>query len=267
LFAVRSDVDSGKVADFFQVSGRGEFWGARYTQAFPKRDNYGHKLTVGLESKLFVNSVDFLGAPVGTDVGSMPLLLRYSGSALESWGSWGFHAEYAANLGGGPRNSQADYAASRAGASPNWQALRFGADLSYLMDSKWTIAARLRGQQSGEPLIAGEQFGLGGATSVRGFLERETSGDSGHQLNAELWAPPIGETLHAFGFADYGYRKFDIDVPGQNSAESLASIGAGLRWRWQQLDVGADLARVINGIAGGTSSGKYRMHFNLLYRL
>ena len=55
--------------------------------------------------------------------------------------------------------------------SRNWSLWRYGADLSYQVTDAWTLTGRLRGQQAGDQLIPGEQFGLGGAYSVRGFRE------------------------------------------------------------------------------------------------
>ena len=52
------------------------------------------------------------------------------------------------------------------------------------------LSARLDGQWSDEPLIPGEQFGIGGARSVRGYEEREASGDSGFFVSAELISKP-----------------------------------------------------------------------------
>ena len=57
LFFAYSDVDSGQVADFFQVSGSGKFFGARYTHALQKIDRYTHKAIISLEDKLFQNEV------------------------------------------------------------------------------------------------------------------------------------------------------------------------------------------------------------------
>lgn len=266
-YYVYSDVDSGRVADFFQVSGRGEFYGARYTHAFPRRDNYSHKLAAAFDSRYFKNDVSFAGTPIGANIGSRPLSLRYSGNADHVWGNAGFFAEYAHNVSGGSDNNDVSYAASRAGASQNWQAMRYGADLNYAISKGWNAAGRLRGQLANEALIAGEQFGLGGAYSVRGFLERETAGDSGYFVNLELWSPPVARDLRLLAFVDAGRRTFDVAVPGQPDALNIASVGAGVRWQWQRrLDVAADAAYVLDGIPGATASGDKRIHFNLIYR-
>jgi hemolysin activation/secretion protein len=195
------------------------------------------------------------------------LSLRYSGYADYFWGNGGFFAEYAHNLHGGSDNDAAAYAASRAGAGTNWQVLRYGADLNYEVSKGWNFVGRLRGQWTNEPLIAGEQFGLGGVYSVRGFLERETAGDTGYALNLELWSPPLAQDLRLLAFVDTGRRTFDVAVAGQPNALNVTSIGAGMRWNWQRhLDVALDVAYVLDGIPGGTVAGDARTHFGAVYR-
>jgi hemolysin activation/secretion protein len=266
-YYVYSDVDSGRVADFFQVSGKGEFYGVRYTQAFARRDNYNHKLALAVDNRYFTNNVSFSGAPIGTNVGSRPLSLRYSGNADHTWGSGGFYAEYAHNMSGGSGNDDAAYTATRFGAARNWKAMRYGADLNYDIGKSWSFTGRLRGQQTDQALIPGEQFGLGGIYSVRGFYEREISGDNGHFVNAELWMPQLAPDLRLLAFFDAGRVSYNVPVPGQPDALNIASIGAGLRWQWQrQLDLSADVGYVLDGIPGGSRPGETRLHFSLVFR-
>jgi len=102
---------------------------------------------------------------------------------------------------------------------------------------------------------------------VRGFLERETSGDTGYALNLELWSPPLAEDLRLLAFVDTGRRAFDVPIAGQSDALNVSSIGAGLRWNWRRhLDVALDAAYVINGNPGGTVAGDARLHFGAVYR-
>jgi len=63
-------------------------------------------------------------------------------------------------------------------------------------------------------LISGEQFGLGGADSVRGFEEREISGDDGIQLNLETHSPSFGPGLRPLAFADGS--KIKVSIPRQS---------------------------------------------------
>lgn len=266
LYATYSDVNSGRIADFFQVSGRGTFFGARYTYALPRSGAYTHKATLGMESRHFENDVSFNASPVGTDVASSPLAVRYQGRWERAAGETAFHVEHVANIGWGADNDAAAYGANRLGAQRDWRLWRYGVDLTQVLAPNWVVTARLRGQQAGEPLIAGEQFGLGGAYSVRGFKERETAGDNGAQLNLEVSGPRIG-TVQPLGFVDWGYRRLENAGAGQDASAHIASVGFGVRWQWERrLDLQVDVAHVLKGLPAGTASGDQRIHFALLYR-
>ena len=80
----------------------------------------------------------------------------------------GATAGYWRNLRYGTRNDDATYSASRAGAAADWDAWRAGVSLQQPLAGGWIAAFRAEGQYADEPLIPGEQFGLGGARTVRG---------------------------------------------------------------------------------------------------
>lgn len=266
-YATYSDVDSGRIADFFDVTGRGTFLGVRYTQALLKQENYSHKLTFGLDDRAFTNDVSFSGAPIGVDVQSRPLSLRYSGRWDDVWGTAAFYVEYLNNLDGGSDNTDEAYRAQPGAPVNNWDAWRMGADVTYSLPRGFYVMGRFRSQQAWQVLIPGEQFGLGGVNSVRGFEERATSGDRGYQFNLELWSPEVVENLRLLAFWDTGYRKLEAPEPGQMPGETLGSIGAGARWNWKQhLDVALDLGYVVDGLNDNSEAGMTRLHFSLLYR-
>lgn len=59
--------------------------------------------------------------------------------------------------------------------------LRFGADINHPLPRGWTLRGRVSAQHSPELLVSGEQFGLGGTYSLRGFEKREITGNEGIQ--------------------------------------------------------------------------------------
>ncbi|HEY5701288.1 MAG TPA: ShlB/FhaC/HecB family hemolysin secretion/activation protein [Gammaproteobacteria bacterium] len=83
-----------------------------------------------------------------------------------------------------------------------------------------------------EPLIAGKQYGVGGVTSVRGYDEREVTGDTGYAASMEVWSPPIAFDIRALAFGDIGYRKNQNPLPGESEYSNLGSFGLGLRWSY-----------------------------------
>ncbi len=264
-YVTRSDVDSGTVADFFDVSGEGEFAGVRYTHTFVNRGAYGHSLSGALDDKHFRNDVDFFGTPIGTDVRSRPLSVRYAGNYTWADTRAAFRLETLANLSGGADNDEEAYAATRFGAAEDWSAFRYGGSVNHTFAERWLARAVLDAQASSEPLIPGEQFGVGGANSVRGYEEREVAGDSGYRLSAELWFPPFAG-VRTLVFADSGRVEIEDAQPGEPSSTSLSSFGAGLRWSYRNwLSVTLDLASVQDD-GTQTESGDSKGHFAVTAR-
>jgi hemolysin activation/secretion protein len=266
-----SDVDTGTVGvggQSFDVSGRGEFWGLRATYALPKFGLVSQNVSLALDDRYFKSDVGFQGTPLpSTVVGSRPLSLRYALSHVRAESSIGAHIEYVFNLKGARSDSDLEYNAARAGASRNWTAWRYGADGSYSFGAGWNLSGRFRGQYTEEPLIPGEQFGIGGAGSVRGLRDREATGDRGYSLTAELQTPEIHTGLIPFVFYDYGSRKHVTPVVGTSISDRASSIGVGLKWTWQRnLEASAVLADVVDGVSGGTPKGHVKLHFSAFYR-
>lgn len=263
LIGSYSDVDSGIVADFFDVTGEGTVAGALVEHTLLNRGRYGHRVQASLFDKQFENSVDFLGQQIGADVRTRPVSLRYDGEWLRDDGNIGFHIAWARNLPHGSENSAAAYTAARAGAETDWDAWQAGAFLDLRFGEGWLLRSRLAGQYAGEPLVPGEQFGLGGAGSVRGFLPRAASTDDGVAGTVELWIPPPSPKLQLLGFVDVARGWRDQVQVGEEDELSLASLGVGMRWQpTEWLRANLDWGYVING-ASNVESGNHRVHFNL----
>jgi hemolysin activation/secretion protein len=264
-----SDVDSGSVGlggQSFDVSGSGEFWGAKVTYLLPRIRDVVHNVSLGWDERYFKSNVSFLGAPLpSATVGSRPITFRYQARIEREQAALAGYIEYAHNLSGGRANGDFDYAAARPGADRDWNAYRFGLDGTYTL-ARWTLSAKYRGQYTTEPLIPGEQLGLSGASSVRGFREREVTGDKGHFVNLEAQAPPVFADLTPLVFYDFGHRSFVVPVIGQSMHDNISSAGAGLRWRWQRLDLNVTWAHVLNGVGGGTPRDHDKLHFSAFYR-
>jgi hemolysin activation/secretion protein len=260
-----SDSDSGTVAQFFQVSGRGEFYGLRWSQRFAPIGAYSHLAEIGVEERFFDNNVLFNGVQLATDVRSRPLLLRYEGRYDGAGYGVRGALELAHNLSGSGANDAASYLANRAGATPDWRAWRYLLDGSRALGA-WVVNARLRGQHSSDALIAGEQFGMGGASLVRGLEEREGTGDKGYVATLELVTPPLAPGLRGLAFADTGEAR-TVAAGGAPAAKQHAtSAGLGLRWQWRrQLSLSADWAYVLDG-TGTTNKHDNRFHASLAWR-
>lgn len=275
-YYTHSDVNSGTIGlggQSFDVSGSGTFYGLKATYLLPRLGEVVHNVSIAIDNRYFKSNVSVAGAPLpAATVGSRPLTLRYAARVERDPAAFAGFVEYAHNLDGGRSNNDGAYALARpAGAGgpaadTSWDALRYGFDATYAFGSRWTLTGRLRGQYADEPLIPGEQLGIAGASGVRGFREREVTGDKGYFANIEALGPPIWADLTPLIFYDFGYRSLVTPVPGASRTDHIASAGAGLRWRWQRLDVTVTWAHVLNGVAGGTTRDHDKLHFSAFYR-
>jgi len=261
-----SSVDQGVVAGAFDVSGAGNFAGIGAEHTLRPMGLYSHKVNLGFQDRLFENNTIFADTFIGLDVRSQPVLLRYMGRVEKAKAVGNFYIEYAVNTGFGADNDDVNYAVNRAGADENWQALRYGGDVDVLLPKNWRFLARLLGQAAGEPLIPGEQFGLGGLRSVRGYDEREISSDSGQFLSGEVWTPPFYKNFRLVGFLDAGWAQPEDPHPARPGSEFISVTGLGIRWFWKQnvsLSVDASVA-LDNAVE--TESGDGKIHFNLFLK-
>ena len=146
------------------------------------------------------------------------------------------------------------FACKRQGGDGGFSHLR--ADLRHQGPAPWdlpgTWAWRLQGQLGSQALVSAEQFAIGGAESVRGYLEASSSGDRGLQGSLEWRSPNLLppaaqgdwlQELSLLGFVDVARVWILEPSVGQFARASLAGGGLGLRLRAApQLSAEADLA-------------------------
>ena len=267
-----STVFSGVVADAFNVTGGGRFSGITYTQYFAPRGDYRDYLSIGLDDKYFINDTRFIqsNAAVGGNARTRPLTIGYTGRLEKQWGSAGFNVEFSRNISGGRDNNSAAYVASpRAGADAHWSAWRASTDVSFALPQQWTLGLKARGQVAREPLLSGEQFGIGGSSSVRGVNDRVLSGESGISTGIELSTAQYFETTRFVGFVEGGtvWREHrGSPVAGTLGRESLASAGFGVRFNYRgMLTANLDYGRVISG-AVSQPRGTDKLHASFVFK-
>lgn len=230
---------SATAAGALQFTGRGTYVGARLNQTLRNVGELRHKVSYGFDYKDFGNTCTISGASIqscGT-VTAMPLsatyAFQYAAPALQAGGSIG----YSMNVPGGMHGGSGHYAAARSTAGRHWDAWRYSGFVALPMAGDWQFRATLAGQQTRRALVSAEQFGIGGASSVRGFDERTTSGDYGYSANVEFYTPDLakkllpvdGWQLRGLLFLDTGnVRRNDI-LSGERLENSIASVGFGAR--------------------------------------
>jgi hemolysin activation/secretion protein len=267
-----SDVDSGTLQDLFAVSGSGTIAGARYTQVLPRLGSYEQKLAAGLEWKAFTNHVVLVGGS-GTlvpDVTTIPFLLTYTGRDQQPGRELAFYLSYAINNPYGEGDaSQAAIDGARSGAEANFRIARAGVSYTRALKDDNILRVALDGQYTRYALIPGEQFGMGGVNSVRGFYERTIAHDVGHRLSIELYGPEIGYQIapdwkgRMLGFVDMARGK--DQEPVRLAEDGMASLGVGARFtKGKHLSLRLDFAMVKNG-AGNRDEGEIRTDFGVAY--
>ncbi|HPQ51511.1 MAG TPA: ShlB/FhaC/HecB family hemolysin secretion/activation protein, partial [Alphaproteobacteria bacterium] len=96
------------------------------------------------------------------------------------------------------------------------------------------LQTSLSGQMSNGALLSAEEFGVGGTAFGRGFDPSELVGDDGFGGSVELqWNQPVPVTwvsdYTVYGFYDIGLVWNDDATTNDGRAESLASVGLGIR--------------------------------------
>ena len=280
LFAAYSNVDGGTqaiAAGNLSFAGAGRIAGARVVWYLPRLGEFDQRLTTGLESRAYLNDCSVAGLPAGAcgaageSVAVQPLTLEYAaqqGGAAPMLFTLGVSQNLAL---GGKHSAQADFDAVRPGARRSYTVLRAGAQASMPVFDDARLAARFSLQHSADALVSGEQYGLGGAQSVRGYQERELAGDSGWQLALELisgrlasgWLPQVAD-LRLLAFADAGevHNQVGTACRAASTRCRAASIGVGLRMGWGPVQLRADIAQAQHD-AISTERGDWRGHVAL----
>ncbi|MDQ7090671.1 MAG: ShlB/FhaC/HecB family hemolysin secretion/activation protein [Methylococcales bacterium] len=262
-----SDVDNGIIANDFSVTGSGEMYGLHYQQFLPRWGLYEHSMGIGIDNRFFINDVKFLETPIGNSIRSVPISLLYKGEYPWKNAKIDFHLQWVGNTGWGGHNRDSHYQESRFNAQHDWHLFRYGANVSTNF-KEWLFKVSLTGQYSDEPIISGEQLGIGGRYSVRGYNERETSADSGQVVNLEVYTPHL-YGVNLLAFYDYGYGHQQNVVEGEVKNWVLSSVGVGIRWQWKgTVFATLDLAHALdkNVQIEGTQRSTNSAHASLVFR-
>lgn len=278
-------------------SGQGTSFGARYQWNVPRSGETRHQFAAGMDLRYYNNTctIGNLGAEgcgnAGASVGVRPVTFSY---IANNPGLFNAGVHLSGNLLPGGRNGNAAaFEASRPGATARYWVLRGNWQSTHQISERQSVGVRASAQQTPHALVSAEQFGIGGAGTVRGYQERELVGDQGLSASLEWtsnltstfasaqagdkpdaaaaglwqqwfpdWGLPSGHSLHGSVFLDAGQvsnRLGTACMPGSSSC-SLAGVGVGLQWagnrRWL---LRTDLARALK--AGPTTpNGDTRLH-------
>ena len=246
------------------IVGKGEVYSLRWNHYLPRAGEYSSKVIFGYDLKdIVVETCTPIGncSPAVIQKNRVqPFSIAYAGQRLGA----GKMLDYNLGVAFG---SQQDILPANRGANniPSFSAYRLSTSYMHVLKSDWALRYAFSGQYAppnhrgatrvGVPSV--EQFGVTGASSVRGFFERSVAGDSGYYVNLETYSPEMAKdfnipgSLKFLGFIDLGQGFiYSSTANAPSQVTDAASWGIGLRYGYNK-DVAFkfDIAHVL---AAGT---------------
>jgi len=253
-YAARLDAEGSQLAGYYirsnsnvasvgalDVLGNGTIVGLRWINALPGAGNLTRSISAGIDWKDFGQSVQLdANTSLSTPVKYLNLSLAADFSDRYEHGSWAF--DLSPNFGTrGAVNQVPEFQQKCLLCRPNYFYVRGTGHVELHTAGGFSVALRAGGQLAGEPVIANEQYAVGGVQTVRGYLEADSLGDVGYSAGLQLGLPPIrwqGTSQAAFYvFLDDGHVVALEPAPGQRALTELRSAGAGL-----ELQLGSHLS-------------------------
>jgi hemolysin activation/secretion protein len=265
LIAGYSDVDSGTVQGLFNVSGRGTIGIVRWSYILPKWEDTEQKVSFGLDYRAFQNQVQFKGSgSIVPDVTIHPVSLNYSGLWRGAASELSFYGSFSRNIPGGTDGREEDWragAGSRQTVVDDYKIFRYGFIYVGQFRKEWQMRIGFSGQYTKDALVSGEQYGIGGPDTVRGYLLRELAKDEGNATQFELYTPDLARRvglsdsfrIRFLAFYDYGTVENNDTQPADK--DSIASAGVGLRLGYGKvLSLRLDVAQILHESANRSNA-------------
>ncbi|MHB1215793.1 MAG: ShlB/FhaC/HecB family hemolysin secretion/activation protein [Thiobacillus sp.] len=247
FFAIRSRSNVSILGDY-GVVGNGDILGMRWIRSLPSKPGLFHSLTFGMDYKHSLESIVGSADSVSSPVTYLSFIAQYSGTLAGTSGVT--QVDLGANFSlRGLLNNEDEFQLRRYNARSNYFYWRGDVMRTQKLGTDYSLYARLDFQLASGPLIGNEQFTIGGAQNVRGYLEGERLGDDGLRATLELRGPRLAgavkgiDQLFLFAFVDAGYVRVIDPLPGQTDSFDLSSAGLGLRLgAWKYWHLNADFA-------------------------
>jgi hemolysin activation/secretion protein len=270
VYAVSTNSDVATIGTL-SVLGSGDIFGTRVVWPITASATRSDSVSFGADYKKFRNTINVAtDQTVPTNVDYLPLTLNYNTNLTDAHGTTTLSAGLTWALRGVVSKSSA-FENARKDAPTDF--FYFRGSASRLQQLPYSFSAQLQfdAQASTSPLIANEQFNVGGVASVRGYFESEELGDSGIRGSFELHSPVLrrpfwnGTQLYGFGFFDWASIELQSALAGQASSTTIRSAGAGFRFNTlSRLDLYFDWAHpLVNGLR--TSADISRYNFSVKY--
>ena len=243
------------------VLGNGTTLGVRYAIPFIGRGDGSayHSLTVGVDYKDLSEKVLFGGDTISTPLRYLPFQANYSGNWNDKDAQTSVTATVIAASRAllkrsvscpGSAEPVDQFACKRFGADGSFASLRLGGRHSQSVGPV-QVTLKFASQLASQQLASSEAFSIGGADTVRGYLEGEGSGDQGAAGTLEMRSQNLARAVNSmwssggtegaasgsafgfsevtvFAFGDVGRTQVTQPLPGQASRTWLIGTGAGL---------------------------------------
>ncbi|MEM7268372.1 MAG: ShlB/FhaC/HecB family hemolysin secretion/activation protein [Pseudomonadota bacterium] len=188
------------------------------------------------------------GATRVTDDKLRSLYLTFDGLLRDDIGQTRFELSLRQGLDVlGASDPDTDAQLSRLDGRGDYTLLRASVERLFIVNEELSFQLRAGGQLAATPVLASEEFAIGGLTFGRGFDPSEFTGDDGFGLSAEWrYTQPIsvGEfavTAEGYVFGDYGYISNKNE--GEPGSQDLLSAGVGARFYFpDDLLLGVEMA-------------------------
>lgn len=288
LYAVRSE-SNVSVLGSMTVLGKGDIGGVRWIMPFAADGNYFHSLSLGADYKDFKESLtlqgsDALNTPIDYAVFSAMYTSTYRREkSLTQFGigaNFGIRGLTDDTVECEIQDEQGqvvvaqvnEFECKRLFSRANFLYLRANVNHTQSLYRNFSATIRLDAQIADSPLISNEQFGAGGADSVRGYFESQVLGDDGFIGGIELATPNLRlekwshlQTWHAYLFMDGAKLTTQDPLPGENSKQVISSRGIGMRLTaWKHVNSTIEWANMLKD-AGEVKTGDERFLFRVEY--
>ncbi|PXV60290.1 Hemolysin activation/secretion protein [Dyella jiangningensis] len=218
------------------VLGKGHAFTLQATRNLPLLGAYSQSISFGINHKHFDQNITLGEQTSKVPITYDPVFVSYTGQRSGDKSNLAFTA--ALNLGiSGLGSSRTEFDNLRYKAKDNYAYLHTDLTYTHLLGGDFALAVRGSVQLADSPLISSEQFAAGGASSVRGYLAAEDTGDNGAVASVELRSPSVADKLGSFVddwrfhlFLDGGRVLLIDPLPDQRSRFSLLSTGVGTRF-------------------------------------
>ncbi|NMK50363.1 ShlB/FhaC/HecB family hemolysin secretion/activation protein [Achromobacter sp. Bel] len=220
------------------VLGKGYSFGLSAIYTMEPQGDWSNSLSVGLDYKKFDESTRFGSNEDQIPIKYLPFTLAYNGYRYSesSQSSLGLSVVGASGSFFNQGSGWKEFDDKRYRANPSFALLRGDGTHTHNLFGDWQLGLRGSFQLASGALVSNEQFSAGGATSVRGYLAAERTGDDGLLGSVEWRTPSLARWLGSnvnewrfYAFADAATLRLRDPLPEQDASYSLASVGLGTR--------------------------------------